>query len=65
MEIELVLNKNVVATLRKVEELKLLKEKYGGKMPYQVILITDNDNDIRKLQKLGIKFRLEWAGAWY
>ena len=64
MEIELVLNKNVVATLRKVEELKLLKEKYSGKMPYQVILITDNDNDIRELQKLGIKFRLEWAGAW-
>ena len=62
--IRLVLNKQSVIDLSSVEELRVLARKYKGNLPYKVVLETDNEQEIRKLERLKIPYTLEWEGAW-
>jgi len=63
MEIELVFNRKLIAKVS-LEELRILLKKYGRRLPYKVILSTDKDEDIHKLDKLKIPYVLDWRGKW-
>ena len=47
-----------------LEELRVLAKKYNKRLPYKVILETDNERDIARLRRLRIPFKLEWTGKW-
>ena len=54
---------NKIITLS-LEELRVLVKKYNKKLPYKVVLETDNERDIARLRRLRIPFKLEWTGKW-
>jgi len=61
--IRLVFDNKLVASIS-IEELRVLARKYNKRLPYKVILETDNERDIARLRRLRIPFKLEWAGKW-
>jgi len=61
--ISLVFNNQKILEIS-LEELRVLMRMHGRKLPYKVVLETDNEKDIAKLRKLGIAFKLEWTGEW-
>jgi len=63
MEIGLVYNRKLITTVS-LEELRVLIKRYKGKLPYKVVLTTDNNEDIRRLEQLKIPFVLDWQGEW-
>ena len=63
MEISLVYNDKLVAKIG-FQELKQLVAKYNRKLPYKVVLHTSSQEDIRKMDRLGVKYVLDWTGAW-
>ena len=63
MEIELVYNRKLITTVS-MEELRILIKRYSGKLPYRVVLSTDNNQDIQKFEQLKIPYVLNWKGKW-
>jgi len=63
MQINLIYKKRLVAEIG-YSELLLLFNKYGRKLPYQIVLATDNEKDIKQLERLKIPFKLEWEGKY-
>jgi len=63
MEIELVFKRKLVAKVS-MEELRMLIRKYKKRLPYKIVLTTNNDEDIRKLEQLKIPYVLNWKGKW-
>ncbi len=58
------MDRKPVIDLSSVEELRVLARKYKGNLPYKVVLETDNEREIRRLERLRIPYTLEWEGAW-
>ena len=63
MEIELIFKRKLVAKVS-MEELRMLIRKYKKRLPYKIVLTTNNDEDIRKLEQLKIPYVLNWKGKW-
>jgi len=63
MEIGLVYNRKLITTVS-MEELRILIKRYKGKLPYKVVLTTDNNQDIQRFEQLKIPYVLDWRGKW-
>ncbi len=63
MEIALVYEKRIVFRCS-MEEFRVLLKKYRGNLPYKVLLETGNEEDIKRFERLGIKYDLEWYGSY-